>query len=82
LNIQKTVIVPLWRHGIEHVHVWIGTGIPEWADIRVDDHGTYLGFVIGPGKGTKSWEKPLKKYIDRVQRWSVIGGGMQLAATA
>ena len=82
LNIAKTVCIPLWTKGLGEVRVRTPQLIPRWANVGVDVKGTYLGFVVGPGKGTGSWDKPLKKFRDRVARWSRIGGGMQLAALA
>ena len=82
LNIKKTVCIPLWTSGIGELQHSISKIAPLWADIKIDSKGTYLGFVIGHGKGPSSWTKPLERYKDRVKRWSKVGGGMQLAALA
>jgi len=82
LNINKTVCIPLWPEGIEDIRHNIGQRIPSWANLAVKDCGTYLGFVIGPGKGSQSWEKPLARYTDRVRQWSKIGGGRHFATLA
>jgi len=82
LNISKTVCVPLWINGVGEVRTKTPQLIPRWATVCADVKGTYLGFVVGPGKGTGSWDKPLQKFKDRVGRWSRIGGGMQYAALA
>jgi hypothetical protein len=37
--------------------------------MRVQDHGTYLGFVVGPGKHHRSWAIALAKARQRVQQW-------------
>lgn len=67
----------MWPAGVVEIKNNLASQIPMWTDIKVADKGTYLGFVIGPGKKEESWVKPLAKYRDRVQRWSKIGGGMQ-----
>ena len=82
LNIKKTVCMPLWPTGIRDLVETLGRQIPGWAQIQIDSRGKYLGFMIGPGKATSSWDKPLKKYKERVARWSQIGGGMQYATLA
>ena len=56
--------------------------MPDWASLKISDKGTYLGFAIGPGRGSSSWDKPLAKYVSRVKRWSCLGGGMQYATLA
>ncbi len=33
------------------------------------DSGTYLGFMVGPGKLSQSWNKALAKASDRVHLW-------------
>ena len=75
LNISKTVCIPLWVKGVGEVGTKTPQLIPRWATICADVKGTYLGFVVGPGKSTGSWDKPLQTFKDRVGRWSRIGGG-------
>ena len=82
LNIKKTVCIPLWIGGIQHLKHNLAEQIPRWRGIEVASKGTYLGFVLGPGKGADSWRKPVAKYIDRVGRWANVGGGKQYAAMA
>jgi len=82
LNISKTICMPLWCKGLEELSGSVSLSTPTWKDICISSKGTYLGFVIGPGKGTHSWQKPLDKFKDRVARWSKIGAGMQFAAVA
>ena len=37
--------------------------------MEVTDKGKYLGFYIGPGKGTNSWHDPTAKYLKRCHLW-------------
>ena len=39
------------------------------AKICWSSTGKYLGFYVGPGKGHKSWEKPMQKYKERLGDW-------------
>ena len=82
LNVDKTLCIPLWPSGISDIRSSIASHIPAWEKLDISDKGTYLGFVIGPGKGDESWIKPLAKYSDRVARWANVGGGLQLATLA
>jgi len=68
LNLTKCVLVPLWPVDLELVRVEFARRFPGWASISVRDRDTYLGFVVGPGSGDCSWEKPLRKYAD-CARW-------------
>jgi len=82
LNVNRTICIPLWCHGKEEIQGLLAQQVPTWAQIHLDTKGKYLGFIIGPGKSAGSWDKPFKKYKDRVSRWSRAGGGMQYAAMA
>ena len=40
---------------------------PEWSNFSVAPPAEYLGIMTGPkGGSTASWEKPLKKYVERI----------------
>ena len=80
LNIEKAVAIPLWPEGVQETLEHIAVEIPSWSRLSVQTHGTYLGFVEGPGKGNKSWDKPVSKYMERTKRWGQVGIGMQYAA--
>ena len=64
LNIPKCVLIPLWRADGGFLNRDIARMFPQWASVRIDDKGTYLGFVIGPGAKMESWVQPLRKYMD------------------
>ena len=80
LNVDKTVCIPLWPSSAEEAKSFIYSHISQWDQLIVAQKGTYLGFVLGPGKATSSWDKPVAKYLERVKRWSQLGGGMQYGA--
>lgn len=48
-----------------------------WSKMAAQWAGTYLGFVIGPGKKDESWSKPGAKYAERCSLWSGHGHGLQ-----
>ncbi|CAE8598073.1 unnamed protein product [Polarella glacialis] len=79
LNIKKTVFIPLWGvRDMVHVRSLIREACPPWKDILVRHAGKYLGFMIGPGAASTSWEKPLRKYIDTAVLWSSLHLGLHL----
>ena len=80
LNIKKTVCIPLWEEGLVDIPRQLREG--AWKDLNVSDHGTYLGFVQGPGKEGKSWQKPIIKYSQRCNNWQSINQGIYFATTA
>ena len=42
----------------------------------------YLGLYVGPGRGTLSWQAPLRKYLDRAKLWGKLGFGLLLTLQA
>ncbi len=57
LNLPKAVMLPLWQGNIEGIKRAIRDDLPYWAGAEVTDSFRYLGYVIGPGRAEKSWEK-------------------------
>ena len=51
-----------------------------WGDMLVAWKGTYLGFVVGPGKHDSSWYKPSEKYKERCAVWADHSRGLQFNA--
>ena len=53
LNLSKTVVIPLWDADIGQLRLATRA---DTSAIQVcwDNAGKYLGFYIGPGKGSKS----------------------------
>jgi hypothetical protein len=82
LNIPKTVCIPLWPEGIDEIKADPTHQTSEWAGLRIAPVGKYLGFSSGPGKGDSSWDQPLAKYTQRVERWRGLGAGTQFATAA
>ena len=46
--------------------------------IRIETHGKYLGFIIGPGARALSWKTPASKFEARLAAWSGLGLGLLL----
>ena len=57
LNLDKCVVIPLNRQPLDEARRQLAISVPEWHNMQVADCGTYLGFVIGPGKKDQSWIK-------------------------
>ena len=79
LNIKKTVFIPLWKaSSIEQLRTLIKELCPGWEHIKIDSQGKYLGFIIGPGSGERSWCSPLAKYNQRIEKWKDVHCGLFL----
>lgn len=81
LNIPKTLIIPLGDWDPDQVAQALNQANDPWKEIQCAHHGTYLGFVVGPGKGNRSWEKPLQKAKARVPSWPWTTLGLHYSAT-
>ena len=54
----------------------------DWDGIAAQDSGTYLGFEFGIDRKEKAWEKPTKKFLERLRMWGKLGVGGRFAAYA
>ena len=83
LNTKKTVFIPL-RPFVSALSVtsMIREHCSMWSDFIVADRGKYLGFVVGPGAGYKSWDSALAKYDQRVRFWAAKGLGLFMTTSA
>ena len=80
LNLHKTVLIPLWESCVSSVKDWLRASLPDWSDIEVAWGARYLGFIIGPDRGEKSWDKASRRFCQRVLSWSQLHVGMYLNA--
>ncbi len=81
-NIRKTVLIPLGEEDLVAVGSLLFQRAPGWAGLPIQYQATYLGFVMGPGRGTSAWSGPFKKVRERAELWSDIPLGLHLAARA
>jgi hypothetical protein len=69
LKAEKCILVPLdgpvTMHKLEIIRGWLRHHCPEWAAFKIVSHSRYLGIIMGPGAGERSWAAPLIKYNDR-----------------
>ena len=70
LKVKKCSLIPLGINptpdAIKRVTRAVRKITPEWANFSVVPSAEYLGVMIGPkGGSAASWEKPLKKFIER-----------------
>ena len=76
LNIGKTFWIPLSNITLERARNMLYSYAPSWGSITVAYAAKYLGFMLGPGKGTLTWTTPLRKMEDRARFWRSTGCGM------
>ena len=53
---------------------------PTWALVRCQYWATYLGFVLGPERQERSWDKAIAKAVARAHVWGQQELGLQFAA--
>jgi len=82
LNISKTVVVPLWEEGLTEIGSELRNSERTWKHMCVAGDAVYLGFSEGPGKGAKSWDKPISKFSKRCKEWGTLGEGLQYSTVA
>ena len=80
LNPNKVVVVPLGGRSAETMANWIRSNIPNWGAVRCQSWATYLGFVLGPGRGMRSWDRALQKAAERTAFWTKLAIGTQWGA--
>ncbi len=80
LNIKKTICIPLWEEGLDEAKEILGRC--SWKGMKIAHSATYLGFVQGPDKQGKSWDKPIQKFSKRCNSWKAHGAGLFFSTTA
>ena len=81
LCLPKTVVIPLGDRVPEAVQASWRTSQHPWATLSFVTCGKYPGFIVGPGHGSRSWDKPLRKFVERVRSWDWARLGLHGAAT-
>ena len=76
LNAHKTVLVPLAPYVPEQVRAKLQQHAPLWSAFDIASKAKYLGFIVGPGRGSLSWTSPSRKYMDRANLWAKLGLGL------
>lgn len=64
---RKTYFLPLWDVDFSKSKRWISLTMDIFRDVLVTDHLRLLGLWVGPGAGSKSWDKPCEKLCDRTR---------------
>ena len=72
---QKTIFVPLFPMDHVDVRQRVIARAPLWGAIGIADCAKYLGFYVGPGRGTRTWDTIMNKYLERAAIWSKLGAG-------
>ena len=82
LNLAKTVFVPLGDASTDQFRCDLERHFPGWGGACVRWWAEYLGFVLGPGRGTRAWLKALQQYERRAELWAQLGLGLHFTAVA
>ena len=82
LNIKKTVLIPLWETGDSDMRRFLSDSGSQWGNMSIENSGTYLGFVVGPGRGDRAWAKPVQKFLRRCHSWGNLGLGLSFGTLA
>ena len=78
----KTVWMPLHLGEAAEIRARLREAAPAWGDLHIARHTKYLGFVVGPERGERTWDKPFEKFSTRALAWSTSGAGMHLTILA
>ena len=74
LNLHKCVIVPLWFFTAS-IRTHLRELVPDAACFQIVQCGLYLGVYIGPGAGTKSWDKICETWTQATRAIKEYGVG-------
>lgn len=80
LNLSKTVLVPLWPSSETSIRRWLRDDFSDWAGVEISWAARYVGFYIGPLRGTLSWSKPQSEFKRRVIARSSLHLGMHFSS--
>eukprot|EP00959_Pyramimonas_sp_CCMP1952_P037238 779130-Pyramimonas_sp.AAC.1 len=50
--------------------------------MHLNGSAKYMGVYLGPGRAAKSWEKPMRKHLERPSFWGRARGGLHATALA
>lgn len=82
LNLLKCIFTILAQHAEEArigMVEMIKQRIPDWTSIRLDTHGEYLGFHVGPTAKKLQWRGAFDKYITRATETAHSDMGSELS---
>ena len=82
LNLSKTVVIPLGDVAPAEVRAQFAAAHPGWGAVSFQHWASYLGFVLGPDAGTRSWKAALAKYEERAALWKHVALGLFFTVAA
>ena len=82
LNLAKTVFLPLSDDTLDDFRLELERQLPTWGAVQIRRWAEYLGFVLGPEAGDRTWQKALAQYSKRVELWSQLGLGLHFTTVA
>lgn len=74
LNFSKCVVIPLGKETVDFARL-LAARIPQWSNFQCQDHGEYLGYMLGPGSQPLLWSKVCKKAVETAVRWHNVHAG-------
>jgi len=82
LHHGKSIIVPLSLAPHDQVRAAVASAAATWGAFTVAGHAKYLGFYLGPTRGSLIWDTVFAKMQERASVWRKIGGGMLVSVAA
>ena len=71
LNLKKSMVVHLNSLPQEDNETNFLRLAGRWKVMTVQSYAKYLGFILGPGRGHRSWDKLLAKFNKRIHMWGL-----------
>ncbi len=82
VNYGKSVIIPLTPGALDSTMGMLERTSTNWTRMQVAYRAKYLGFQLGPHRGTSTWDKPCQKFQERVDMWRDRDIGMSWTTRA
>lgn len=79
LNVGKCVLIPLTERPLDEVRRLLAATVPEWSSLQVASSGKYLGYIVGPGKAHRAWQRALEAAGTRLRSWDWGSLGLYFA---
>ena len=78
LNLEKTVVIPLWPTDTAELRGEVEARAPDWAGAQCRLTAKHLGFQVGPERTAHQWFKTEAKMVEKAKDWAKAGLGTYL----
>ena len=82
LHPSKSVVVPLSLRSHDEIRTDIAAVAHAWGSFCIAGCTKYLGFLLGPSRGSHAWDSAIRKMHERAKVWKGIGAGMLVSIAA